>query len=419
MTPDVGLLGAYRVLDLTDETGLFCGRILADLGADVVKVEPPGDDGARRRGPFIGEPGSPVPDRERSLLWAFLNAGKRSVTLNLDVPSGQALFRALLRQTDILIESFPPGRIAELGLDYPALRAINPGLVHTAISPFGQTGPYSGFTATDLVIEAMAGHMYVLGDSDRPPVRISFPQAYAIAGAWAAVGTLIALHHRARTGQGQFVDCSAQQAVLWVLQDVHLFWDLTRSNVRRSGPNRRRPDTGVSFPWVWPCRDGYLCFAVIGGPFGARSLHALVEWMDEAGAADDFIRAVDWTAFDWRTVSQEEFDPIVERLARFFAMWNTRELFEQAVKRRIMLYPVFTAEQIVDDPQLKAREFWQRIDHPGMGHLVMPGVPFKVSDGVVRIRGRAPQVGEHNEEIYAGIGLKAADLAVLRESGAI
>ena len=414
-----GLLGAYRVLDLTDEKGMFCGRILADLGADVVKVEPPEGDRARRSGPFVTEPGVPIPDTERSLLWAFLNAGKRSITLNLDVPSGRALFRDLLCQVDILVESFGPGRMAELGFDDSVLRAIHPELIHTAVTPFGQTGPYAKFKATDLVIAAMAGQMNVLGDPDRAPVRISFPQAYAIAGAWAAVGTLIALHHRMQRGQGQFVDVSAQQAVLWVLQDVHLFWDLTGTNVRRSGPKRRRPDSGVSFPWVWRCRDGYLCFAIIGGSFGAKSLRALVEWMEETGVADDCLRAIDWMAFDWRTVSQTELDPIVERFSRFFEMLTTRDLLEQALRRRIMLYPVMTAENIVEDPQLKARGFWQQIELPSVGHKRFPGTPFKLSDGVVRVRGRAPRVGEHNGVIYGGLGLKDSDLSVLRECGAI
>ncbi|MFI5377400.1 MAG: CaiB/BaiF CoA transferase family protein [Candidatus Rokuibacteriota bacterium] len=416
--PTAGFLAGCRVLDLTGHAGAFCARLLADLGADVIKIEPPAGDPGRRLGPFRdGAPGAP--DAERSLTWTFLNTAKRGVTLNLGVPSGRALLRRLAARADVLVESFPPGSMEGMGLGYSTLVGDNPRLVYTAITPFGQTGPYAQFKAPDLVLEAMAGHVYVLGDPDRPPVRISFPQSHAVAGAQAAVGTLIAYYHRLRTGRGQFVDVSGQQAVIWVLQDVHLFWDLTRSNVRRSGANRRRPDTGVMFPFVWQCRDGHLCFAIIGGCFGARSLRALTDWMEEADASDDYLRGIDWMRFDWRVVSQADLDPIVARFSAFFRRFSMQELMEQAVKRRIMLYPAFTSREILEDPQLRARGFWRTVDDPWSGTMTFPGPPFRLDGRMVALRTPAPALGQHNAEVYGELELGAEELAALRGSGAV
>jgi benzylsuccinate CoA-transferase BbsE subunit len=414
----VDLLAGCRVLDLTDQPGAFCARMLADLGADVIKLEPPAGDRGRRAAPFI-ERADAAPEAERSLMWMFLNAGKRGITLNLEAVSGRELLRRLVKDADILVESFAPGTMERLGLGYDALARENPRLVHTAITPFGQSGPYAQFKAPDLVLEAMAGHVYVLGDPDRPPVRISFPQSHAVTGAQAAVGTLLAYYHATQTGRGQFVDVSGQQAVIWVLQDVHLFWDLTRSNVRRSGANRRRPDTGVTFPFVWPCRDGHLCFAIIGGTFGARSLRALTDWMEESGATDEYLRGIDWMTFDWRVVTQENLDPIVERFSTFFRRFSMQELMEQAVKRRIMLYPAFTAREIMDDPQLAARGFWRSLEHRFAGAMRFPGSPITLDGQLIPLRGAAPTLGQHNAEVYRAIGVDTATLSVLRGTGAV
>ncbi len=204
------MLSPYRVLDLTDERGLLCGQILADLGADVIAVEPPGGSSARRIGPFAGD----VPDPERSLHWWAYARNKRGITLDLDTDDGREKLRQLVAGADFLIESAAPGEMAARGLGYGDLAAINPALVYVSITPFGQDGPKAHYAATDLTILAAAGVLVRQGDEDRPPVRVSVPQAWLHASAEAAGAALVAHHERARSGRGQHVDVSAQQAVL-------------------------------------------------------------------------------------------------------------------------------------------------------------------------------------------------------------
>ena len=188
-----GMLGPYRALDLTDEMGLLCGKILGDLGADVIKVEKPGGDPARKRGPFYHD----EPGPENSLLWWAYNTSKRGVTLDIETGTGQRLFKKLVEDADFVIESFPPGYMDSLGLGYRELEKINPGVIMVSISPFGQTAPYRDFKTSDIVAFAMGGRMYVTGDYDRPPVRISHhSQSYLNAAADAAVGAMLALYHR-------------------------------------------------------------------------------------------------------------------------------------------------------------------------------------------------------------------------------
>ena len=198
------LLSPYRVLDLTDERGLLCGKILADLGADVVQVESPGGSPARNLGPFYQDDVDP----EKSLFWWAYAANKRGITLNLDTNNGVTLFRRLVKEAHFVIESFPPGYLAGLGLGYQELEAINPGLVMVSISPFGQDGPYSHYQATDIVGMALGGFMALTGDSDRAPLRVGFPHFYHHGAAAGAAGAMLAHTHRAVTGQGQHVDVS-------------------------------------------------------------------------------------------------------------------------------------------------------------------------------------------------------------------
>jgi crotonobetainyl-CoA:carnitine CoA-transferase CaiB-like acyl-CoA transferase len=202
------LLEPYRVLDLTDAKGLLCGKILADLGADVIKIERPGGDPARNIGPFYHG----IPHPEKSLFWFAYNANKKSITLNIESTDGQELLKKLVAKTNIVLESFTPGYMESLGLSYEKLTSVNRQLIMVSISAFGQTGPYKDYKASDIVLVAMGGSMYLYGDSDRPPVRISFPQAYLHASADAAVASVIALYYQQVIGEGQHVDVSAQES---------------------------------------------------------------------------------------------------------------------------------------------------------------------------------------------------------------
>jgi crotonobetainyl-CoA:carnitine CoA-transferase CaiB-like acyl-CoA transferase len=397
------VLAPYRVLDLTGELGPLCARILADLGADVTKVEPPSGDPARRRGPFPGD----RPDPESSLSWAAWNANKRSVTLDLELPAGRDALQRLARNADFLVESFPPGHLDRLGLGYTTLAEQNPGLIVTSITPFGQTGPYSQYRASDLELMAAAGCMSLTGEPEGPPLRISLPQASAWAGVYAAAGSLLALQHRYLTGEGQHVDVAAQSCLLSALSHAPIFWDLNRTNALRAGVFMTgRSITGARMRVMWSCRDGYLNFIIYGGEAGRRTNQALVRWMDERGMAPQLLLEKDWSRFDITTVSQEEIDRIEAAIGPFFLTLTKAEFFAGVVKRDMLGYPVATPREILEDPQLLARGFWLPMRGPdGSASVRFPGGFAKFSGGSCTVHRPAPRAGEHNAELLAPPGV--------------
>ncbi|MDR7481131.1 MAG: CoA transferase [Armatimonadota bacterium] len=411
------MLSRYRVLDLTDEAGWLCGRILGDLGADVVKVEPPGGEPGRLRGPFCHDVAGP----DRSLRWWAYNASKRGITLHLETARGGALLRQLAQRADFLVESFPPGYLDARGVGYRALAEANPRLIVTSITPFGQTGPRAHHRGSDLVAMATSGFMSLVGEPGRPPLRVSLPQAAMWAGMYAAAGTLVAHLYRQRTGRGQHVDVSTQASLLWALANAPAHWSLLREDLHRGGNFLvGRSVTGARMRALYPCRDGHINFILYGGDAGRRSNEAMVQWMTDAGAAPDWLQRLDWTAFNVATSTQAEIDAIEEPIAAFLATRTKAEFAVESLRRGILGYPVADARDIHEDPQLAARAFWQAVDHPELGVAVTYPGPFaRFSGGSCRIRRRAPGIGEHNDEIYAELGLGRDDLRLLREEGVI
>lgn len=415
---DDGLLSPYRVLDLSDELGFLCGKILGDLGADVIKIERPGGDPARRLGPFCGNETDP----EKSLYWLGFNNNKRGITLNLESTRGRELFLQLAAKADFVIETFTPGYLDDLQLGYAVLSRTNPRVVVTSITPFGQRGPYSKFTASDIEIMGLSGCMSLTGDPDRAPLRVTFPQSYSWTGSYAAMGTLTAHYHRQVSGNGQQVDVSAQACLLWAFSHAHTFWDLNRHLEKRAGPFMTgRSITGARMRVFWPCKDGYLNFIIYGGEAGRRTNQALVDWMDSRGMAPDFLKVKDWKTFDIAQVTQEEIDRMEEPIARFFAGLTKAEFFREVIKRQMLGYPVASVKEIFEDPQHEARGFWQTIEHPELGmSLDYPGGFARFSEGACKIWRRAPLIGEHNEEIYRSeLGLTTEEVAKLKREGII
>lgn len=418
MDRKAGLLSPYRVLDLSNELGFLCGKIMGDLGADVIKVEPPGGDPARRLGPFYDDQQDP----EKSLFWFGFNNNKRGITLNLESARGRELFSQLVTQADFVIETFTPGYLDSLRLGYAVLAKINPRLVFTSITPFGQTGPYSKFRASDIEIMAMSGCMSLTGDPNRPPLRVTFPQSYGWTGSYAAVGALTAHYHRALTGEGQQVDVSAQACLLWAFSHAHTFWDLNRQVEKRAGSFMTgRSITGAKMRVFWPCQDGYLNFIIYGGEAGRRTNQALVEWMDSKGMAPDFLKQKDWKSFNISQVTQEEIDRMEEPIGNFFKGVTKAEFFKEVVKRQMLGYPVASVKEIFADPQHQARNFWQKIEHPELHAAIdYPGGFAKFSEGACQIWRRAPLIGEHNQEIYGGeLGMSPEQITELRQRGVI
>jgi len=381
-------------------------------------VERPGGDPSRLIGPFYRD----QPHPEESLYWFAFNNNKRGITLNFENRRGREIFARLAARADFVIESFPPGRLAALDLGYAELRRIQPRLVLTSITPFGQSGPYARFRASDIEIMAMSGCMSLVGDPDKPPLRVTFPQSYQWTGSSAAMGTLVAHLHRQRTGEGQQVDVSAQSCLLWAFSHAHTFWDLNRHLEKRAGSFMTgRSITGAKMRVFWPCRDGYLNFIIYGGEAGRKTNRALVEWMDSKGMAPEFLKKKDWSSFNIAEVTQEEIDQMEEPITRFFREVSKKEFFEAVIQREMLGYPVATVEEILEDPQLKARGFWQDIDHPELGtSLLYPGGFAQFSEAACAIRRRAPLIGEHNEEIYCGeMGMKKKELEKLKGEGVI
>ncbi len=412
-----GLLSPFRVLDLADELGFLCGKVLGDLGADVIKIERPGGDPARRLGPFYGN----KPDPEKSLYWFGFNNNKRGITLNLESVKGRELFSQLTAKADFVIDTFTPGYLDALDLGYDALSRINPRVILTSITPFGQTGPYCKFKASDIEIMALSGCMSLTGDPDRPPLRVTFPQSYLWTGSYAAMGALMAHHYRQQTGEGQHVDVSAQACLLWAFSHAHTFWDLNRHVEKRAGSFMTgRSITGAKMRVFWPCKDGYLNFIIYGGEAGRRTNQALVEWMDSKGLGPEFLKQKDWQTFDIAQVTQAEIDRMEEPIAHFFAGITKAEFFKEVVKREMLGYPVASVKEIFEDPQHEARGFWQKIQHPELQTSIdYPGGFAKFAEGDCQIWRRAPLIGEHNEEIYGEVGITKQEVTQLKKEGAI
>ena len=416
--PNGAPLAPYRVLDLTDELGWWCGRFLADLGADVVKVEPPGGDPGRPTGSFHGADA----DRAKSLSWFAGNANKRGITLAIETARGRDLLRRLAQRADFLLESFSPANLDAGGLGYEALREANPRLVYTSITPFGRTGPYARHRGSDLVAMAMSGLMALVGEPGRPPLRVSLPQARMWTGMHAAAGTLIAHHYREATGRGQHVDVSAQASLLWALANAPAHWSLMREDLHRGGSRIvGRSTTGARMRAIYRCRDGYINFIFYGGEAGRRSNAAMVEWMAELGEAPDWLIHKDWNAFNVATVTQEEVDQLEGPFVAFLSRRTKAEFSAESLKRGILGYPVADARDIRTDPHLAAREFWQPVEHPELDATVSYPGPFaRFSATPLRIARRAPSAGEHNAEIYGTeLGLSTGELDALRQEGVI
>ncbi|OGO38156.1 MAG: hypothetical protein A2147_10525 [Chloroflexi bacterium RBG_16_57_8] len=408
------MLSPYRVLDLASEKGLFCGKVLGDLGADVIKIEPPGGDPARRIGPFFHDD----PDAEKSLFWFAYNTSKRSITLNIETADGRDIFERLVKTADIVVETFAPGYLDGLDLGYSALEKHNPGVILVSITPFGQTGPYKDWKAPDIVAWAMGGQMAPFGDPDRPPIRVSHhSQAYLNAGADGAMGALTALYHRASTGEGQHVDVSIQEAVVQCTEHITSGWDLRKTIQKRGGAGS---DSRVRLTRLWPCKDGYVSWFFWGGVMSLRTNVPLVDWMKSEGMADDYVSNFDWSRFGNET-SQEEVNRIEAPTARFFLSRTKAELLEGALRYNAQVYPVSTPADMLADPQLEARGFWADVEHPELGTTITyPGAFAHTNEAPPRITRRAPLIGEHNQEIYEGeLGISKERMVMLREAGVI
>jgi benzylsuccinate CoA-transferase BbsE subunit len=412
-------LGHYRILDLAEGGCMIGGRMLADLGADVIKIEPPGGSQSRI-GPYYKN----TPDPEKSLYWYAYNVNKRGITLDISSKEGKDIFIKLVRTADAIMESFQPGYMGQLGLGYKDLVKIKPDIVVTSITPFGQDGPKSHYKGCDLTAWASGGYLYVCGDPDRPPVWISFPQASLHAGAEAASGTMTALWHRRMTKDGQHVDVSMQECTIACCFNAPEMWDMNKVEFTRFSKGINVGTKGTRQNAVWQCKDGQVVFVSQGGvqPF-VNSLKGLVEWMSSEGMADDWLKQMDWAKdYDASKLTQSTIDRVETAFARFLMTKTKKELYEDgALQRRILIGPLSTTKDIKENTQLHSRGYWQQVEHPELHDTITYPGPFsKISEPKMQVGSRAPLIGEHNKEIYTDeLGIPPDKIAILKQSRVI
>ena len=404
-----GLLAPYRVLDLTDERGFLCGKILAEMGADVVKIEKPGGDTARGIGPFYHDKEDP----EKSLFWLSYNTGKKGITLDIETESGKELFLKLVEKADFLIESFDPGYLEDYGLSYKVISKANPRIVMTSITPFGQSGPYAKYKACDLVIQSMSGLTYITGDADRRPTYWNQHLSYLFGSLEAACGTLVAHFARQHFGSGDHVDVSLHEAMLDSYWGTLSFWLASGVVHQRQGPFGVRGKTKKQC--VWSCKDGLIVWQIYTGQL-AWQMQSLIEWMRSEDMSKG-MENIEWEKMDWELVTQDQIDGWEKLIADFFLTHSVSELYEKAVEIGTILYPVYNIQDLLSYAQLQNRNYWTRVEYPYLNDsLIYPGPAFKCSKSPLRIARCAPKVGEHNSLVYGEeLGLTETEIERLQK----
>ena len=421
-------LDDVRVLDLAGEIGQYCTKLLADLGADVIKIEPPSGDPVRDLPPFYHDEAN----RQKSLYWLNLNTSKRSVTLDLEKPESRRLFERLVATADIVVESFEPGYLDGLGLGYEALARIRPDVILTSVTGLGQTGPHAHYKAPDIVGVAMGGIMWLAGDAQDPPNVPPWRQGFISASIIAAAGTLMALYHRDIHGEGQHVDVSMQEALSIAQETAMQSWDMLQSLRNRAGERGMIP---VNFPGIgaYECKDGWV-FGYVGTPGGAP-WSELLDWLIEEGAAEDlteepyreFCRELGLRTLIEMFQDRSKLGPGIQMLnhvdevvKRFIAARGKWEVYEGGQRRRLLIGIVSTPEDIAKNPQLQHRQWLTPVEHPELGEtLQYPGPPYRLAETPWAVRSRPPLPGEHTAEVYGELGVAPGEMERLRAAGVI
>jgi benzylsuccinate CoA-transferase BbsE subunit len=397
-----GALAGLKILDLTGHRAQLCARLLADMGADVIKVEPPSGDDARRIGPFVGD----LPHRDRSLFFWFYNLNKRSLTLDLADARGRDLLLQLARGADVVIESYAPGTLDRLGLGWNVLQRENPALVLCSIAPFGQTGPYRDYVADDTVLTAMGGMLYVNGFPSHPPVRPLGLQAYHSASYFGATAVMLALIHRDQTGAASWIDLSQQEATAAAVEHVAAgYFERAEAEPRRGTLHWSR------FFRVGKCRDGYIMHCSLG------DWTSLIEWVQADGKAADLV-APEYHEVMHRFLKAEHLFDVLDDWVKDY---QRDELLERAQLLRQPYATVRPPEALFEDEQLASRGFFVEVEHPELGRKFRyPGAPYVLSATPWRARRRPPLLGEHSAEILRDeLGMDALAIAVLSAEGVI
>lgn len=403
-----GLLDGLKVVEYGRFISApYAAKMMADMGAEVIKVEPPGGDESRRHGPFPGD----VPHMEKSALYLNLNTGKLGITLDINNVKGKAILERLLKEADVFVHNYPLKEMDDLGLGYKSLEGLSPRLVVAAISPFGATGPYKDYRGQAINCCSFSGVSDQIGDPDREPLNLPLSIADYQAALAATSGILLALFYRDRSGQGQFVDIS-ESDVMATVQREGVWADYFSLGAihKRSGHRR----SGHLYPHtILPCKDGHMCLIAVEGRQYKRFLEIIGN-----GAPPDWSNNPKYR--DRWKISEEYADEVDALFAPWLMSHTKQEIFDICLENRIPFAPVRTIDEVVNDPHLKARGFFVEIDHPQAGKLKYPGLPYRFSNTPMQVTKRAPLLGEHNEAVLRDrLGYSKEDLAAVRTEGVI
>jgi len=397
-------LSGYRVLDLSDVKGAYCTKVLSDLGAEVVKIEKPHGDASRDIPPFAGD----VPHLEKSLYFLYRHANKYGITLDWETPDGKAIFKKLIEKADVLVETNQPGYMESLGLDYPVLREINPGLIMASITEFGQGGPYRDWKGSDIVDFAMSSTMIGSGFANGAPVNLPGTPAYDAACLVAAISIVVSLYDRGNTGQGHYIDNSVHETARLGLYPwpVPYYSYALNPDAPPPPPEGRM---GASIYPVYPCKDGYVRVIALT----PRQWESLLNVLGDP----EVLCLPEWKDFIYRIANAGD---LYALMLEFTMQYTMEELFEAGHREGVPIVPIYDIERFVHSPHTKAREFFRQISHPVVGEFDYPGPPYKWTETPAQIRRPAPCLGEHNEMIYCQeLGYTRAELSALRRAGVI
>ncbi len=412
-----GPLSGLRVLELADEKGQFCGKLMADLGADLIKVEPPGGENTRNVGPFLDD----TPHRERSLSFWHYNTSKRGITLNLKSAAGQDLFRRLAGSADIILETNAPGYLSSLGLGYDDLAKSNPGLIMCSLTPFGQSGPWRDYQVSDLIHLAAGGQMASSGYdpddvADPPPIAPGGGNAWHIGGNYAYIGIMAAVFHRHMTGEGQYIDASIHEACALTTEGAIAIYLSTGEVVRRHTGRHASPDQSSQIQF--PTGDGgWINTTRSGTNLTPARLRKIAEWMDTHGMARDLMDE----RYQNAEYLAQNAGHVVDTLANFISSISLDDAYNGGQERDFPWGAIRSMDELVGDGHLEDRGFYVEVEHPELGRsFTYPGAAAIYNDSPWNISRRAPLIGEHNEEVLCGeLGVPKEELTMLAESGVI
>ncbi|MDA0988752.1 MAG: CoA transferase [Chloroflexi bacterium] len=411
-----GPLDGLRVLELADEKGQWCGKLMADLGADVIKIEPPGGESTRTVGPFLDD----LPHRERSLSFWHYNTSKRGITLNLQTGDGRSVFRRLASTADVILETLPPGDLPSKGLGYEELKEENPRLIMCSLTPFGQTGPWRDYLTSEMLHLAVGGQMGCCGYEEEdvpnaPPIAGGGGQAWHMGSHYAYIAIMAALVYRTITGKGQYIDASVHEACALTTEPAVPIYIYRGEVVLRQTGRHAFPT--IRSKTQFRCKDGKLVNLSLGFGIAPRELRVLAEWMDSHGLTDDLMEE----KYRDPAVIQENTLHIFEVITKFIGSLTQEETYHGAQERGVNWGAIRTPDDLLDDDHLHDRDFWVKVNHPELGRtFTYPGPAGIWNESPWQISRRAPLIGEHNEEVLCGeLGMTKADLVVLAESGVV